>query len=175
MVRNTKGGKGSKSLARKLVQTHQVSTSLRVPQNELELFAIVTKMFGPMCEVVTIDGKTMKCHIRGKFKGRSKRNAMILIGSILIVGLREFEAPNFHSCDVLEVFDHDESSRILKMQQYDFHNFASYIHNDSSNTQYLDDELFDNTATNEVVTDSKTVDMYDSSEYTNDVINIDDI
>jgi len=111
MVRNTKGGKGSKGLARKLV-SYSHSAPLRLPDNDLEVFAIVTKIYGPMCEVTTNSGVSLKCHIRGKFKGRAKRNSIITVGSIILVGFRDFEAPNFKSCDLLEVYSNDETHQL---------------------------------------------------------------
>jgi translation initiation factor IF-1 len=110
MVKNTKGGKGSKSLSRKLVNSdnNTSNNNVRIPDNELEVFAIVTKMFGTMCEVVTSDNKTYKCHIRGKFRGRSKRFSIVSIGKIVLVGFRDFEAPLFKNTDLLEIYEpHD--------------------------------------------------------------------
>jgi translation initiation factor IF-1 len=116
MVRNTKGGKGSKGLARKLVNNEtSIKSYIRRPENELEVFALTTKMFGNMCEVVTCDGKTFKCHIRGKFKGKSKRNCIISVGKVLMVGFREFEAPNFKVCDLLEVYEPNEVNELQKI------------------------------------------------------------
>jgi translation initiation factor IF-1 len=119
MVRNTKGGKGSKAFARKFVSDVKPD-HIRSPDSPLELFAVVQKMFGPMCEVFTNDGRTFKCHIRGKFKGRNKRFSIISVGSLVIIGLRDFEAPNFINSDLLEVFSHDQISSIQKT-----HNISS--------------------------------------------------
>jgi translation initiation factor IF-1 len=116
MVRNTKGGKGSKGLARKLINAETSTKSyIRKPENDLEVFALTTKMFGNMCEVSTCDGKTFKCHIRGKFKGKSKRNCIVAVGKILMVGFRDFEAPNFKVCDLLEVYEPNEITELQKM------------------------------------------------------------
>lgn len=116
MVRNTKGGKGSKGLARKLVNADtSIKSFIRKPENELEVFALTTKMFGNMCEVLTSNGKTFKCQIRGKFKGRSKRNCIVAVGKILMVGFRDFEAPNYKVCDLLEVYEANEVNELQKM------------------------------------------------------------
>jgi hypothetical protein len=104
MVKNVKGGKGSKGFARKLHYT-PVKTTARVPENSLEVFAIVSKFYGNMCDVTTIDEKTYKCAIRKKFRGRFKMSSIIAVGNIVLVGFRDFEAPNFKNCDLLETYD----------------------------------------------------------------------
>jgi len=105
MVKNTTGGTGTKSLARK----HQVSNSnkgLRLPEHpDLELFGCVTKMFGNgMCEITLNDKTTLLGHIRNKFRGKQKRHNMININAIVLVGLREWENPR-KSCDIEEIYD----------------------------------------------------------------------
>ena len=104
MVKNVKGGKGSKAFARKLMHT-PTKTIVRVPENPLEIIAIVTKFYGNMCDVTTTDSKTYKCMIRKKFTGRFMYNSKIAAGNIIMVGLRDYEAPNFKTCDLLEVYD----------------------------------------------------------------------
>lgn len=104
MVKNVKGGKGSKGFARKLLHT-PVKTTVRVPENPLEVFAIVSKFYGNMCDVNTVDGKSYKCMIRNKFRGRSKFSSLIAVGNIILVGFRDFEAPNYKICDLLETYD----------------------------------------------------------------------
>ena len=94
-------------MARKLI-TAPTSSSIRLPQSPLELFAIVTKHFGTICEVTTHDNKLFKCIIRGKFRGRNKRNSLIELGKIVLIGLREWEAPNFLHTDLLEIYEHSD-------------------------------------------------------------------
>lgn len=107
MVKNTKGGNKSKGFARKFLN-HSSTSSLRLPQDPLESFALVTKMYGTMCEVMTHDLNLFKCHIRGKFRGRSKRNAIVAVGKWILIGFRDFEAPDFKNTDLLEIYDPHE-------------------------------------------------------------------
>jgi initiation factor 1A len=104
MVKNTTGGTGSKSLARK----HQVKssdTALRLPEDELERIACVTKMLGNgMCEVFTNDNVRLIGHIRNKFRGKQKRHNMLSTNAIILVGLREWENPS-KNCDILTMYD----------------------------------------------------------------------
>ena len=110
MVKNTTGGKGSKSLARKLTSGSS-SSHFPVPSNELETFALVTKMHGPSCDVLLPDGTKLLCHIRNKFRGRSKRQNVIVVSNVILVGFREWESTR-KSCDLMYVYDSGEISKV---------------------------------------------------------------
>jgi translation initiation factor IF-1 len=114
MVRNTKGGKGAKSMARK--NTRPASTSFPVPTNDLEHFAVVNKMYGPSCEVLLVDGTKLLCHIRNKFKGRHKSGNLVLVGSILLIGFREWESDTDRkNCDLLFVYDAQQTHAVADL------------------------------------------------------------
>jgi len=82
MVRNLKGGSGAKGQARKHTSTGSSALiKTRLAVEEGELYAQVTKNMGNgMCHVLCQDDKTRLCFIRGKFRGRSKRDNMISNG-----------------------------------------------------------------------------------------------
>ena len=104
MVRNTTGGTGTKSLARKFQNKN--SSSLRLAEDEFERYGVVSKHLGnSMCTITFNDGSTLLGHIRNKFSGRNKRSNLIPSLSFVLVGLRHFESP-FKNCDILEVYDH---------------------------------------------------------------------
>ena len=124
MVKNTKGGKGSKAFARKNFSA-PVSRAVRLPDDPLEFIAIVTKMYGNMCDVTTSNNLKLKCFIRGKFKGRSKSFSFISPNKFVLVGLRDFEAPSFKNCDLLEVYDPHEVSNLFKIPSIDLSIFAT--------------------------------------------------
>jgi len=112
MVKNTVGGSKTKGFARKSYQKSSSST-VRTPNNPLELFAIVTKLYGQgRCQVITSTGSlahtTLNCVIRNKFKARFKNMNLVSIHSIILVGLRDWEAPDFKICDLLEVYSYDD-------------------------------------------------------------------
>jgi len=118
MVKNTTGGSKTKGQARKFV-TAKASNSLRISQDDSEMYAQVTKMLGgAMCHVLCIDDKTRLCHIRGKFRGRGKRDNFVSNGSWLLVGLREWEAGKesstgkLENCDLLEVYNDYDKERL---------------------------------------------------------------
>jgi initiation factor 1A len=108
MVKNVSGGNKSKGFARK--NFAKKDSALRVSEDEAEIYAQVTKMCGgSACQVVTLDGVPLLCHIRGKFRGRGKRDNFIGNGTWLLVGLREWEKEpsegKLSNCDVIEVYN----------------------------------------------------------------------
>jgi len=112
MVKNTTGGTGTKGLARKHQSTND-SGRVRLPECELEQFAIITKMLGNgMCEIHTNDNVRIIGHIRNKFRGKQKRHNMLTVQSIVLVGLREWENP-VKNCDILTMY---ESSQIEQLR-----------------------------------------------------------
>jgi len=103
MVRNTTGGSKTKSIARKSAAP-AVAVDYK-PKNELERVAKVTKMYGNgMCQIVTQDHPQLDlmCHIRGKFRGKSKKHNLIAINSFVVIGLRDWESP-YKNCDLISV------------------------------------------------------------------------
>ena len=82
MVKNVKGGSGHKGQARKYTTTNNVnSNNTRLALEEGELYAQVTKNMGNgMCHVICQDKITRLCFIRGKFRGRGKRDNTITNG-----------------------------------------------------------------------------------------------
>lgn len=113
MVKNTTGGTGTKSLARK----HQTGgdNRLRLPECVLEQFACVTKMFGNgMCEIYTNNNVKLIGHIRSKFRGKQKRHNLINPGSIVLVGLREWENP-IKNCDIMTIYDENQIDQLSQI------------------------------------------------------------
>jgi initiation factor 1A len=108
MVKNKTGGTGTKSLARKNENASSRNFRLRVAEEEGEQYAIVRKIYGgSRSEVFCQDGKSRQGIIRGKFSGRNKRNNIILAGTIVLVGLRDWatgKEGKMEECDLLEVY-----------------------------------------------------------------------
>lgn len=112
MVRNTIGGSRTKSFARK--NAGPVSTVDYVPKCDLEKIAIVTKLYGNgMCQILTTDSPQLDlmCHIRGKFRGRSKKQNMIVVNSRVVIGLRDWENP-YKNCDLISVLSSYEDTTV---------------------------------------------------------------
>jgi len=132
MVKNVGGGNKSKGFARK--NFTKKDNALRSAQEEGEVYAQVTKVFGgAMCQVVTTDGDELLCHIRGKFRGRGKRDNFIGNGTWLLVGLRDWEkepAPGkLLNCDVIEVYN--DADKIRLRNNITTVNWSLFVTNDS--------------------------------------------
>lgn len=137
MVKNRNGGKGTKGLARKLSSSND-NHRLRLSTSDDEKYAFVKQMLGNgMCSVVTNDNLTLICHIRSKFRGRSKRNNFVTKNSIILVGIRDWENP-FKNCDLLELYDDNDLIQLKKLPFIDLSLFDSFI---SFNPSYFDDSI----------------------------------
>lgn len=143
MVKNTTGGNKSKGQARKFITPKQ-NISLRTSQDDCEVYAQVTKLLGNgMCHVLCIDGTTRLCHIRGKFRGRGKRDNFIGTNSWILVGLREWElnkdgSSKLQNCDLLEVYsDFDKEKLKTNINTIDW---SQFISNDNKNCNVKKEE-----------------------------------
>lgn len=150
MVKNTTGGSKTKGQARKFVNTAKQPTNIRLSQDEYELYAQVTKMLGNgMCHVLCIDGKTRLCHIRGKFRGRGKRDNLLGNNSWLLIGLRDWEVgkdeKKMQNCDLLEVYSPIDVDRLKNTVNENWSLFS----NDNGNKITDDDVLFVDERTDE--------------------------
>ena len=115
MVKNF-GGKKTKGMARKNLTT-KPNNVLRVSTNDFEKYSHVLKLLGNgMCHVLCDDNATRLCHIRGKFRGRGKRDNFVKTGSLLLVGIREYEsggdAKKLQNCDLLEVYSDQDKEKL---------------------------------------------------------------
>ena len=119
MVKNTTGGSKAKGQARKVGgggQTHR----LHISHDELEVYAVAVRAYGnAMFEVLCVDNIKRLCHIRGKFKGRGKRDNFITVGTYLLVGLREWESQEaligknkLPNCDLIAVYSDQDKDRL---------------------------------------------------------------
>ena len=135
MVKNTHGGSGHKKYARKHT-TSKGSNKLRVAEEEGEIYAIVTALNGNnMFTCFCIDGITRLGRIRGKFSGgRGKRDNTIIVGTWVLVGLREWDAEptpvkpettstkkqKLQECDLLEVYSESDKNQLTDSESEDW-------------------------------------------------------
>ena len=143
MVKNTKGGSRHKKMARKNLKEETTPKHTRFIQDENEMYAVVSKMCGNgMCEVECNDMKKRLCIIRNKFRGRNKKSSMLSLGSIILIGLREWEGSSTRrlpKCDLLEVYDGREVSQLKKDPKYQLQGIVDKVLGTS--TYMEDDEL----------------------------------
>ena len=133
MVKNTTGGSGAKSLARKL--TSSSSSAVPLPSSEDEVIAIVSKIHGAHCDVLLHDGTKLICHIRNKFRGRNKRQNVLSVGSFVLTAIRSWQSDQSHS-DLLFVYDSaPHYSPLPSLEPSSYHNYHEDLFSiDSSST-----------------------------------------
>ncbi len=92
MPRNKRGGNRHKKQARKGAGDAARRQKVRFASVEGETYAKITRVFGNgMADVLCNDGVTRLLIIRKKFKGRNKRDNQIVLGGLVLVGIRQWE------------------------------------------------------------------------------------
>jgi len=141
MVKNTFGGNKHKGFARKNLN-QKSNNRTRVAIEEGEVFSIATKMLGNnMLLCHGIDDRVRLCHIRGKFSGRGKRDNVIIAGSWILVGTREWNPSTdqkIEHCDLLEVY---KDSDIIRLKDTVAVNWSILINNDVKNLDSIDTNI----------------------------------
>lgn len=135
MVKNKTGGNKSKGLARK--NFARKDSSLRMANEEGEIYAQAIKvMGGNIASAIDLNGNSLRVHIRGKFRGRGKRDNFIGPNTWLLVGLHDWQSDKsrmkpdaIKDCDILEVYSESDKTR-LKNSVTDI-NWNTFITNDN--------------------------------------------
>jgi hypothetical protein len=151
MVKNTAGGSKHKSMARKNMAGGGGS-KLRLPEEDGECFAKVTRMLGNgMCSVVVwkdnLQLTDVTCFIRGKFRSRNKKQNLVATESFILVGLRDWSSSH-DKCDLLHVYD-DSQLQPLSSNSFLFKEFSSSFNNNNNNHSQL---IFTNHSTPSTIT-----------------------
>jgi translation initiation factor IF-1 len=124
MVKNTMGGCNGKKVAHKHA-VKSTKSGLRISQSKSEIYGVVKRLNGNTFDVTCIDEKERRCFIRGKFKGRGKRDNIIEVDKWVLVGLREFQQvpselvlvngkKEMEMCDLLEVYSSSEKETLKR-------------------------------------------------------------
>lgn len=146
MVKNVKGGSGHKSQARKHVISNKQSFKLRLSENNDELYAQVNSMLGNgMCHITDQNEVKRLCIIRGKFRGRGKRDNLLVPGKWVLVGTRDFETiksgDKLPKCDLLEVYNDYDKDKLRTQAKLDSKVFMDS--KDEKDNHYNDLEFTD--------------------------------
>jgi hypothetical protein len=176
MVKNSTGGNKSKGLARK--NFTKKDAALRVAREEGEIYAQAVKiMGGNIASAIDIEGNPLRVHIRGKFRGRGKRDNFIGPNTWLLVGLHEWGSEknnpgDIRDCDVLEVYNDTDKSR-LKTSVTSV-NWTRFINNDTKTigTTEEDEKNNDILFTDDITEEYDT--LISNENTTNMIINHDD-
>lgn len=194
MVKN-KGGGNHKHMARKSFGGGQkTQNKLRISEDECEIYAQVEKMLGNgMCHVECMDNVKRLCIIRGKFRGRGKRDNTLVIGTWCLIGSRDYlsEPPEgkLEQCDLLEVYAESDKPRLrAQVPAMDWNKFLSKDASNSFNNlsdldlEFTDDRQEDYKKLMAEQIGTKKLDLtvgntsiYEDGQSSNDEVNIDDI
>lgn len=138
MVKNTHGGSGHKSQARKNTMQGKPSASsklrLRNTEDDEVYAQILSILGGSSCSVVCHDGVERLCVIRGKFRGRGKRDNTLYRGCWVLVALRTWagtSAKGKEQCDLLEIYSELDKKKLQIMEN--MINWKAFISNDATN------------------------------------------
>lgn len=174
MVKNTIGGSRAKGFARKNEKPQ--SNKLRLSESEDEKYAHIVKMYGNgMCQALCEDNQTRTCIIRGKFRGKGKRNSFVTPGAIVLVGTREAWSSDNDKCDLLELYTQTEVEQLKNHPKVP----TAFLSMDlNPRTSTLTDDInidFSNTSYTEDLIPHEDKHVEDFEMDNSEIINIDDI
>ena len=131
MPRNKTGGRNHKKMASKHAQPS--TRGVRLAKDEAEVYAKVIKLCGNgRADVMCADGVTRLLEIRKKFRGRNKRDNMISVDAMVLVGVRDWEvlsAGKKEKVDLLYVYSQGQHGTLLKDED------ACYLLTGSKNSE----------------------------------------
>jgi translation initiation factor 1A len=143
MVKNTCGGNKAKGQARKFISVK--SKEIRKSKDEDEIYAQNIRTLGNgMCHVLCSDGITRLCHIRGKFRGRGKKDNLVKNNTWLLVGLREWDkskevSTKMQDCDLLEVYNDEDKEELKNIEKGV--NWNLFVMNDQKTIKLNDNNI----------------------------------
>jgi initiation factor 1A len=136
MGRNQYGGNKQKSMANKVVEV-----PMRYASSHLELYAKVTKACGNgMFQLEDNNANIYIGHVRGKMRGKSKRNNLVKLNDILLIGLREWESLK-KNADILYIYEENQVQLLSDNARHptdrliERSDIITYDYNDSDNTK----------------------------------------
>ena len=123
MVKNKKGGSSHKKMARKNVAPKGgYNKKLRKAVEEGEMYARVTAMLGGgHARIICADGIERTLVIRGKFRGRNKRDNTLKLNTFVLVGLQSvsfgavIQKGKLEKADLLEVYKEGQKEELIKL------------------------------------------------------------
>lgn len=172
MVKNNTGGNKSKGFARKNMT--KKDNALRFAKEEGEIYAQAVKVLGgSIASAIDTEGNPLRAHIRGKFRGRGKRDNFIVPNTWLLVGLHDWQSTN-NDCDILEVYNDIDKVKLqnslthINWKLFNTNDSKTFGNNDEhANTNKNDGIKFSNE-------DTELVELIASQMGTNTVIQEED-
>lgn len=122
MVKNKTGGKSHRKMACKNENMSSKAT-LRLAKDKDETYGRVLKLLGNgMADVLCTDKKTRLLQIRKKFRGRNKRDNTISMDTLVLIGLRSWEArakDKRERVDLLYVYSPSQYDELKQIPEVD--------------------------------------------------------
>ena len=153
MVKNKKGGSKHKRMARKNINTGNVSRKLRKANEEGEIYArVIAISGGGHAKIMCADKKERTLVIRGKFRGRNKRDNTIRVDSVVLAGLRSVsmgevvEKKKKEKADLIYVYNQSDMEELKQIPEV-------YGILNSKTKEEADDDIFDRTVGEDVKLD----------------------
>ena len=174
MVKNKKGGSKHKKLARKNVNSINVSRKLRKAEIQGEMYARIVAIHGGGHALIKCaDKKERTLVIRGKFRGRNKRDNTIKINGIVLVGLRSVsmgevvEQRKKEKADLIYVYNDNDLDELKQIKEvYDI------LSNETKDN--VDDDIFDRTGIDEQ-TENQILDSLNANKTSDEENKLDDV
>lgn len=144
MVKNIKGGNKGKKMGRKFLNA-PVSKTIRLadPSLDAEIYGIVTKLFGfGRFQIKDEKSKERLVVIPNKFRGRGKRDNTVVLGGLVLVGIREYESSDDPKCDLLEVYNEAEKTKLKNSGNPIFNQLKSDTETNLDNQEVADNFIF---------------------------------
>jgi len=122
MVKNKTGGKSHRKMASKNTNMSSKAT-LRLAKDKDETYGRVLKLLGNgMADVLCTDKKIRLLQIRKKFRGRNKRDNTISMDTLVLIGLRSWEArakDKRERVDLLYVYSPSQYDELKQIPEVD--------------------------------------------------------
>ena len=128
-----------------------------------------------MCEIYTNENVRLIGNIRNKFRGKQKRNNMLSVNSVVLIGVREWENP-YKNCDILSIYENNQVEQLRNIPGIQIADILKRQLGYSNTTISNDDELIftDDIDENAIVVPKQRIPVDFELEQTEE-IDIDDI
>ena len=118
MVKNKKGGSNHKKMARKHVNPQNRVRKTRFVKEDGEMYARITKVEGGSnFEVLCNDNKIRLMVVRRKFKGRNKRDNSLKVGTMIMIGLREWQVMSSRKREKVDLMEVYKDSQLVELSK----------------------------------------------------------
>jgi len=118
MVKNKKGGSNHKKMARKHVNPQNRTRKTRFVKDNDEMYGRIVKVEGGSnFEVLCNDNKRRLMVVRKKFKGRNKRDNSLRVGTMVMIGLRDWQVMSSKKREKVDLLEVYKDSQLVELSK----------------------------------------------------------